>query len=133
MKRNSMIRSHHSDKNNFDCVSIKKSSLSDLLLETGVYISATKQPEGGVSKQIGENNKNVLTIGDRILSINGISLTNKNLYEVMDLVNQCKNFNLVIQKITLVQNNNQMMFNSSSSILTVSHMIFTHTNWQIFN
>jgi len=29
-------------KNNFDLVSIKKSSLNDLLLETGVYISATK-------------------------------------------------------------------------------------------
>ena len=113
-KRNSLIR-NQSDKNNFDLVSIKKSSLNDLLLETGVYISATKQPIDS-SKQTNKtpggetNNKNVLSIGDRILSINGISLTNKTLYEIMELVNQCKNFNLVIQKVTSVKN--PIVFNS---------------------
>lgn len=109
------------DKNNFDLVSIKKSSLGDLLLETGIYISATKERADATCKAQAECSKNVLSIGDRILSINGISLTNKNLYEVMDLVDQCKNFNLVIQKITpnVAIANNQMI-NSSSSIFNVS-------------
>lgn len=129
-KRNSLGRNLSNDKNNFDLVSIKKSSLSDLLLETGVYISATKL--GAESSRCDTyDNKNVLAIGDRILSINGISLTNKNLYEVMDLVNQCQNFNLVIQKITLTaQFTNAMMYNSSSSILTVSYYA-TRNNPQI--
>ncbi len=125
-RNNSMGRT--SDKNNFDLVSIKKSSLNDLLLETGVYISATKTQTMDGRSDINQSTA-MLAIGDRILSINGISLTNKNLYEVMELVDQCKNFNLVIQKITsavkLTQsssdNNNMsaIMCNSASSVLTV--------------
>lgn len=118
--RTSMARTSASanDKNNFDLVSIKKSSLNDLLLETGVYISATKTQSVDRCEN-NENNGQMFTIGDRILSINGISLTNKNLYEVMELVNQCKSFNLVIQKVTSqVLNHNGVMCNSASSILT---------------
>ncbi len=118
-------------KNNFDLVSIKKSSLNDLLLETGVYISATKTQtvDGRCDANLSAA---MLAIGDRILSINGVSLTNKNLYEVMELVDQCKSFNLVIQKITSTvqlnqsscnnnnnNNNSGMMRNSASSVLTV--------------
>lgn len=129
IKRNSsqrQTRQQHGDKNNFDCISIKKSSLNDLLLETGVYISAsTKQVNSNISdgsKGQAADSRNSLVIGDRILSINGISLTNKNLYEIMDLVNQCKSFNLVIQKITPAPN--LSIYDSSSSILTVSRFSF---------
>ena len=128
-KRTSAQRqtNQQNDKNNFDCISIKKSSLNDLLLETGVYISATTKQINSISEHSSGSRshyQNMLAIGDRILSINGISLTNKNLYEIMDLVNQCKSFNLVIQKITPASQNliAKTIHDSASSILTVYHL-----------
>jgi hypothetical protein len=70
-----------------ELVSINKSSISDLLLETGVYVSNI------VKKKHAQ-----LSVGDRILSINGHSLTNKTLYEIMDLIENVSQFKLVIRK-----------------------------------
>ena len=70
-----------------ELVSINKSSINDLLLETGVYVSNI------VKKKHAQ-----LSVGDRILSINGHSLTNKTLYEIMDLIENVSQFKLVIRK-----------------------------------
>lgn len=78
----------NSDEDTLDLISINKSSLNDLLLETGVYVS-----------NIVRKNNAELSVGDRILSVNGHSLTNKTLYEIMDLVNHETNqFKLVVKK-----------------------------------
>ncbi len=67
-------------------VTMNKSSLTDLLLETGVYVA-----------NIVHKKKAELSVGDQILSINGHSLTNKTLYEIMDLINQAHQFKLVVK------------------------------------
>ena len=69
-----------------DLITMNKSSVSDLLLETGVYVA-----------NIVHKHKADLCVGDQILSINGHSLTNKTLYEIMDLVNQAQQFKRVVK------------------------------------
>lgn len=87
-------RMSHDDANSRNnLLTIHKTTMDDLLLETGVYVSMLK-PDSEAN--------DCLDIGDRILSLNGKNLTNRTLNDtlalVRDLSDTCKDFNLVVVK-----------------------------------
>jgi len=84
-------------------VSLCVNSFSKILLETGVYIAALKSSEGFIcraNKCLNEKpcNASLCHSGDRVMSINGISLKNKPIHDIFELFKNCKYFDLVLQK-----------------------------------
>ena len=84
-------------------VSLCFNSFSKLLLETGVYIAALKKTEGLIchaNECLNEKpcNASLCSIGDRVMSINGISLKNKPIHDIFELFKNCQYFDLVMQK-----------------------------------
>ena len=81
-------------------ISIHKTNMNDLLLETGVYVAALK-PNSEANE--------CLDIGDRIISINGIKLANKSLIEIIQLIRELHakkdDFNLIVLKTSPINLN----------------------------
>ena len=84
-------------------ISLCVNSFSKLLLETGVYIAALKKSEGLIcrsNKCLNEKpcNVSLCNTGDRVMSINGISLKNKPIHDIFELFKNCQYFDLVMLK-----------------------------------
>jgi membrane-associated protease RseP (regulator of RpoE activity) len=108
-------------------ISIHKTNMNDLLIETGVYVAALKPNT--------EANE-CLDIGDRIISINGIKLSNKSLIEIIHLIRELhakkEDFNLVVLKTSPINLNDlncddsqpsQSRLNLSPKLATGSSLI----------
>ena len=102
--------------------------MNDLLLETGVYVAALK-PNSEANE--------CLDIGDRIISINGVKLSNKSLIETIQLIRELHakkdDFNLIVLKTSPINLNDfnfedmqpsasQSQLQSSSQIPSVNEL-----------
>ena len=102
------------DGKNSNLISVCLKSFEDLLIETGIYISAIKKTNKKLDKSdTNKFNSNPITLlspGDRIISINGVSLTNKSIYDITKMMNNCDSINIIVQKLYKLneasQNNN---------------------------
>ena len=88
-------------------ISLCINSFSKLLLETGVYIASLKKSEAPICRANKCLNGKPCDIsrcnfGDRVLSINGITLRNKPIHDIFELFRNCQYFDLVIQKDQIV-------------------------------
>lgn len=91
-------------------ISVHKNTMSDLMIETGVYVSALK-PNSEAN--------DCLDIGDRIISVNGYKLANKSYNEIVTLIkDQPNDFNLIVLKKTpgyLTRNSSPFTTRNSTS------------------
>jgi hypothetical protein len=99
----SQLQANSEKSSNSYRVSLCVNSFSKILLETGVYIAALKSSEGFVcraNKCLNEKpcNASLCHSGDRVMSINGISLKNKPIHDIFELFKNCKYFDLVLLK-----------------------------------
>jgi hypothetical protein len=91
-------------------ITVHKNTMSDLMLETGAYVSALK-PNSEAN--------DCLDIGDRIISVNGYKLANKSYNEIVTLIkDQPDDFNLIVLKKTpgyLTRNSSPFTTRNSTS------------------
>ena len=102
--------------NNRNLISISMDSISDLLLETGIFVAGLKNNNNNNNN----NNKSKqsqtsLSIGDRIVSINGVSLANKSLSNLSaKFFQNLSRFNLLVQKMAVQKSSSSLNLTSPS-------------------
>jgi hypothetical protein len=85
-------------------IAVTLDNIESLSLETSIYISAirakSKNSDSTASVVSSSTNHDLalLSVGDRIVSINGFSLANKSLLEIRNLFANFDHFNMVIEK-----------------------------------
>jgi len=96
---------HYGQKEKSRLIAVTLDTIESLSLETSIYISAIREKSkstdstGSVSSHVSTNHDlALLSVGDRIVSINGFSLANKSLLEISDLLANFEQFNMVIEK-----------------------------------
>jgi hypothetical protein len=97
-------------------IAIAMDSLSELLLETGVFVAGFKKSSNQTSLVVRRassmDGHTTLSTGDRIISINGVSLVNKSLSNLgAKFFQNYDTFHLMIQKMNVPSNQNANLIN----------------------